>query len=178
MLHVIRYVPNALTLSRIGLAVFVLIYILGDNFSLALVLFMLGLTTDFFDGAIARRYGVQTTLGGKFLEPAADATLVLLTGLGLSWQNGLPKIYYVVLGILIILYFAIVICTNKKRVLRFRQALEPTLDGVCIVCLGVWLALLAGRCWPLIIAIFFVTAALFKTARLRDHLLQWKKINQ
>lgn len=177
MIRVIRYIPNILTLSRIGLAFFVLINILSDNFSLALAFFMLGLTTDFFDGAIARKYSVQTMLGEKFLEPAADSTLVFLTGFGLSWQYSIPKIYYAVLGILVIFYFAIVICTNKKRVSRFRRALEPTLDGVCIICLGVWLAFLAGLYWLPIIGLFFITAALFKTARLRDHLSQWKKIS-
>ena len=63
--------PNRLTLSRLALTVlFVLSPELGRTYgrTFALVLFVLGGVTDYFDGEIARRYGIVTKFG-KLMDP-------------------------------------------------------------------------------------------------------------
>jgi CDP-diacylglycerol--glycerol-3-phosphate 3-phosphatidyltransferase len=71
-------VPNVLTLFRVAL-VPVLVYVLRDPGALAGVvaalLFFLASLTDYFDGYLARKYGIVTTLG-KFLDPLADKLIV------------------------------------------------------------------------------------------------------
>lgn len=72
-------VPNAITLSRLLLAVvlFVLIDIKGFWITSA-VLFVVAASTDFLDGYIARRYGLVTTLG-RILDPFVDKIIVVGT---------------------------------------------------------------------------------------------------
>ena len=71
--------PNLLTLFRIAL-VPVLVVVLRDPGAIAgavaAVLFVLGSLSDYYDGYLARKHGIVTTLG-KFLDPLADKLLVV-----------------------------------------------------------------------------------------------------
>ncbi|HYC54661.1 MAG TPA: CDP-diacylglycerol--glycerol-3-phosphate 3-phosphatidyltransferase [Candidatus Binatia bacterium] len=90
-----RQLPNILTLLRI-LAIPLLVWLLsypGPRESVAAMgIFFLASATDFFDGWIARRYGLVTPLG-KLLDPLADKLLVVsaLLMLGvLDREPGIP----------------------------------------------------------------------------------------
>lgn len=70
--------PNTITLMRVGVVPFLFILLLepGEFWSLILaVLFVIASITDFFDGYIARKYQMITTMG-KFLDPIADKIIV------------------------------------------------------------------------------------------------------
>ncbi|MDT8438445.1 MAG: CDP-alcohol phosphatidyltransferase family protein [Wenzhouxiangellaceae bacterium] len=93
----LRALPNLLTAARIVL-VLPLAWLLldgraGEALALALVL---GLS-DWLDGALARRYGWQTELGGV-LDPLADKILLLTIYAVLTWQGDLP-VWLLVLAI-------------------------------------------------------------------------------
>src|SRR5215467_1075342 len=66
--------PNLLTLGRIAVVV-ILVLVLRDEGpeagALATVLFFVACLTDYWDGQLARKYSITTTLG-KFLDPLAD----------------------------------------------------------------------------------------------------------
>ena len=71
--------PNILTGSRIVLTpVFIYFLFWGDGYGYAgaLLIFILASLTDIWDGRLARRYQVETTMG-KILDPLADKVLVL-----------------------------------------------------------------------------------------------------
>lgn len=73
------WLPNLLTLLRIAL-IPLLVWLLqdpGPRAALyAALTFHLACWSDFFDGYIARRHGITTTLG-KFLDPLADKLIVM-----------------------------------------------------------------------------------------------------
>ncbi len=71
--------PNKLTLLRVILVPFFLLFLLADQIPLhglwALVIFAAASVTDAMDGHIARSRGLVTDFG-KFLDPVADKVLV------------------------------------------------------------------------------------------------------
>ena len=70
--------PNTITLMRISVVPFLFILLSdpGEFWSLVIAgLFVVASITDFFDGYIARKYHMITTMG-KFLDPIADKIIV------------------------------------------------------------------------------------------------------
>ena len=77
-------VPNSLTIFRIILTPVFLLLLFSESSldkQLSLVVFFVAAITDWYDGWLARKYGV-TTRTGKFLDPLADKILVLATLFG------------------------------------------------------------------------------------------------
>ncbi len=76
---------NSFTVFRIVISPFVFLLLLNVSVFgsvLAFLLFLLGTLTDALDGALARKYGVESKLG-FVLDPIADKFLVLFTLLGI-----------------------------------------------------------------------------------------------
>jgi len=67
--------PNVLTLSRVVLTVPIFALLVYGKWQWALVLFVIGALTDYFDGFFARRLN-QVTKSGKVLDQIADKILV------------------------------------------------------------------------------------------------------
>lgn len=87
-----KYVPNALSLSRIPLAGILLWAVLMDRWVLATVLLMVAMVTDALDGMVARRYNAESKFGGEILESACDMALavaavagLVITGVWSAW---------------------------------------------------------------------------------------------
>ena len=67
----------SLTLARMALAPLILVVcIFFENYWLAFFLFNFAALTDYFDGKIARHYGVESRLGA-ILDPIADKVLLV-----------------------------------------------------------------------------------------------------
>jgi CDP-diacylglycerol--glycerol-3-phosphate 3-phosphatidyltransferase len=68
--------PNAITLSRLLLALVLFVLIDVDGWwRTAAVVFVLAAFTDFLDGYLARRYG-QVTILGRILDPFVDKIII------------------------------------------------------------------------------------------------------
>lgn len=81
--------PNVLSALRLlGVPVF-LWAILTRRDALALALLMTSGLTDYLDGKIARRYGLESRLG-QLLDPVADRLYIVSTLLGLAWRDIIP----------------------------------------------------------------------------------------
>ncbi len=73
-----KKLPNALTLGRVLLTIPVVILLFdanGLNNFLAALFFIIASITDYFDGALARKYKVESNFG-KLMDPIADKILV------------------------------------------------------------------------------------------------------
>ncbi len=83
--------PNLLSLIRLIMVPFLIMLLSNGSFKIALFLFLVCGITDYLDGLIARKYGIQTALGA-FLDPLADKILMISTFLTLSLK--LPNQIY------------------------------------------------------------------------------------
>ena len=105
--------PNKLTISRVVMAVLIIIILLGGDYTASLFgfeipklfvneemvvdlkyiiagfLFIIASLTDFLDGYIARKYNLITKLG-KILDPMADKLLQFSALVGLWVMNIIP----------------------------------------------------------------------------------------
>ena len=82
-------VPNALSALRlVGVPVFLWLLVSGHD-GWALLVLMASGVTDYLDGKIARRYGLESRVG-QLLDPIADRLYVLTTLLALAWRGAIP----------------------------------------------------------------------------------------
>ena len=80
----VKTVPNFLTLLRIFLLPFIVVFIVEGFYGWALFLFFLSAITDFLDGYIARKQKSVTSLG-ILLDPVADKLLTSSTLISLAY---------------------------------------------------------------------------------------------
>ena len=83
-------VPNLLTILRVLLTPLLVIFLLEDRLSEALLVFVAAGITDGLDGLIARLYKQKTRLGA-FLDPLADKLLLATTYVLLAVQKLVPS---------------------------------------------------------------------------------------
>ena len=91
--------PNLLTMSRIALIPPVMLLMLLDtpvgNF-FATLLFAIAAITDWLDGYLARKRGLESVIG-KFLDPLADKLIVLATLIMAAELHRIPGWFVVLL---------------------------------------------------------------------------------
>lgn len=85
----LRYIPNLLTVGRILVTplLFLLLTVPSQAGQMsAVLLFVLATLSDYYDGVLARRFGVRSRLG-QYLDPLADKILILGTFTALALQS-------------------------------------------------------------------------------------------
>ena len=92
------FIPNMLSLIRIGMVYPILLWIANEEFFNALALFIAASLSDALDGFLARRYNWHTSLG-KLLDPIADKALLIGTII-ILWTAGHIPIVVVILFLL------------------------------------------------------------------------------
>ena len=83
------YIPNLLTLARIGLVPWLVVLLQKQQFTLSLIVFIIAGLTDALDGFIAKRFNAQTYLG-SLLDPLADKGLLVSSYIMLSVMELVP----------------------------------------------------------------------------------------
>lgn len=87
-------IPNGLTMLRLVLVIPFAVLLFGygtDSVAraIAALIFVIAAVTDFFDGALARKYNIVTNFG-KIADPLADKALTGVALIGLSYLSELP----------------------------------------------------------------------------------------
>jgi len=85
----LRWLPNAISLSRIFLVVPILWLIIINEFSWAFALIVIGGLSDGVDGYLAKRFNWHSRLGAA-LDPAGDKILVAGTFATLAYLQHIP----------------------------------------------------------------------------------------
>jgi cardiolipin synthase len=93
----LRWVPNAITIGRMVLALPLFVALSGGRFRLAFWLAVVAGATDALDGWLAKRNDWRSVIGG-LLDPLADKLLLTTCFLGL-WLGGLLPAWLVALVI-------------------------------------------------------------------------------
>lgn len=83
------WLPNAVSLLRIGLVAPILLLILDGIYGWALALFFVAGFSDGIDGYLAKRFDWHTRLGA-LLDPVADKLLVAGTFITLAYTQHIP----------------------------------------------------------------------------------------
>ena len=91
------FIPNLLSIIRIGLVYPILNNIYLNNFELSIVFFVLAAITDAMDGFLARKMNWQTNLG-TILDPIADKLLLSGT-IFILWLNQYIPFYIFIIFI-------------------------------------------------------------------------------
>ena len=91
------FIPNLLSLVRIGLIYPILNNIYLGNFEISIIFFFIASITDGLDGFLARKMSWQTSLG-KMLDPVADKLLLSGT-IFILWLNQFIPFYIFIIFI-------------------------------------------------------------------------------
>ncbi len=110
---------NALTASRILLLPFILASIITQHRITALVIMLISLGTDIFDGYIARHYNQETEFG-KILDPVVDKTCLAAILIALLAVHAIPiwVVLIIIARDLFILGGSFVIWRQRKFVFK------------------------------------------------------------
>jgi cardiolipin synthase (CMP-forming) len=81
--------PNALTMLRIVLVPFFLVFLVYGYYKYALATFVVAGVTDALDGTLARLMEKKTELGA-ILDPLADKLLAVAAFVSLTWLGKIP----------------------------------------------------------------------------------------
>ncbi|WP_133127589.1 CDP-alcohol phosphatidyltransferase family protein [Legionella nagasakiensis] len=85
----LRYLPNALTISRLLLIAPFLIFLYQQEYVHAFYIFFIAGVTDGLDGWLARHFHWQSTFG-SFIDPLADKLLIACSFISLALIGLLP----------------------------------------------------------------------------------------
>ena len=85
----LKHVPNILTIIRLLLIPFIVIYIFTGNYILAFIFFTISGITDIADGFIARKFNLVSNFG-KLMDPLADKLTQIATLASLVFVNIIP----------------------------------------------------------------------------------------
>jgi cardiolipin synthase (CMP-forming) len=156
------WIPNAITITRMVVALPLLWLLMNGHYPQAFWLAVLAGASDALDGVIAKLFGWRTVLGGV-LDPIADKLLLSVCFFGLWWSLNLPT--WLVLVDLVIL-------TGAYFWWRLVGSFTPEPTGISkmttllqIVLISLMLAHLSGmdfaQSWvpPLILATAAMTVA-------------------
>lgn len=83
------YLPNLLTLARIGMVPFLIVLLQEQEFLWSLGVFLVAGATDALDGFLAKKFNAHTQLGA-ILDPLADKALILSAYVTLSVLTLIP----------------------------------------------------------------------------------------
>jgi cardiolipin synthase (CMP-forming) len=146
MMRLLRHFPNFLTGLRLFSAPIITLLLLHSDFKWALAVFAFAGVSDALDGFLAKRFGLETD-AGRWLDPAADKLLMLMSLLALAYIGATPKW---LTALVIARDVAIVLFIALAKYMALPLKIEPSVAGkittaVQVAYVGLVLLVLAFR---------------------------------
>lgn len=133
---VVSYIPNLLTVLRIGATPVLIMLLKYGMFPEALLLFVLAGVSDGLDGYIAKRFHYQTRLGA-ILDPVADKVLLVSCFVVLTVMGLIPFWLLVVVAFRDIVivggYLLLVIVEGEVKMNPSRVSKINTVFQICLI---------------------------------------------
>ncbi len=107
-------IPNIITFVRLFLVPIIIYFILNQKIKTALILFVISIISDMFDGFLARRLKQATYYGGVF-DALTDTILIFSTVTALYLTNQLQLKFLLLLMSPKIITFILLTILNKKK---------------------------------------------------------------
>ena len=118
-------IPNLLTLLRfLLLPIYFILFVVYHNDVAAFIVFMVAASTDFFDGAVARRLGQVSRIGKEF-DPLVDRLLIVVGIVGVFVVKRVPLWFLAIL----LTRDAVMLFLTIYQKLRFNKAFEVVFLG-------------------------------------------------
>jgi cardiolipin synthase len=129
--------PNILTLTRVLMIPFFVIFIINKNFGCALITFVIAGITDGIDGLIARITHQRTELGA-YLDPIADKLLLFSAFITLAIVEIIPSWLVVIVitrDVIILVGFLVMLLTDYHPEInpRFMSKMTTAFQIITIV---------------------------------------------
>ena len=160
-----KQIPNALSLSRLIIAIFVFYAIYRQNFGQALSLFLLALLTDAFDGYLARRWKAVTFIGGEIFETLGDGFLILLSILAFVIIGALPLWFFLSLCLGALIFLTYTRQSKNELVKDITIVVQYLGYSTFITCLALYLSHYFSSLITLLVLIFLAMAVYLKRGR-------------
>jgi cardiolipin synthase len=138
------YVPNLLTLARIGLVPWLLVLLQESEYAWSLAVFVIAGVTDALDGYIAKRFNARSKLGA-ILDPIADKALLVSAYVMLTVMELIPfwlmvavvfRDVVIVGGYLIMVLFFGAVKMQPLKISKLNTFLQISYIGVVLVTLA------------------------------------------
>lgn len=150
-------VPNIITVARLAIIPLLILLLKEQNYPAALIVFILAGLSDGLDGFIARRYHLESHLGGV-LDPLADKLLMLSTYITLTLLGHIDFwLLLVVISRDFLLIGGYLVVTSQSGAVRMEASLYSKINTIMQI--------------VLVVAILFEQAKLFSVPLLTDFLI-------
>ncbi|MFN3534534.1 MAG: CDP-diacylglycerol--glycerol-3-phosphate 3-phosphatidyltransferase [Desulfatiglandales bacterium] len=167
--------PNVLTGVRILLMPVFIIFLVQNELTSALIVFVFAGITDGLDGFFARRYGQMSSLGA-YLDPIADKLLLTSAYLILTIKELVPPwlcVLVIIRDLLIILGVAIIFLLQKKSNRIGPSKLSKINTCLQIICVVLVLGKSIYNLEYVYYQFFFWLTAFFTVSSGVHYLFQW-----
>ncbi|KPK10681.1 MAG: hypothetical protein AMJ68_08410 [Acidithiobacillales bacterium SG8_45] len=115
-------VPNIITIARLVMVPLLILMLKQQNYEAALILFVVAGLSDGLDGFIARRWHLESHLGGV-LDPLADKLLMLSVYVSLTLLGHLPFwLLLVVISRDVLIMAGYLIVTSQSGAVKMRAS--------------------------------------------------------
>ncbi len=150
-------VPNIITIARLAIIPLLILLLKEQNYPAALIVFILAGLSDGLDGFIARRFHLESHLGGV-LDPLADKLLMLSTYVTLTLLGHIDFwLLLVVISRDFLLIGGYLVVTSQSGAVKMEASIFSKLNTVMQI--------------VLVVAILFEQAKLFSVPLLTDFLI-------